>query len=152
MELRAWQFLIIINIFFLIPGAFLKVFAAMLITLPVILPLLGPLGIGPIRFAVLMTFNMELALLIPPIGLNIFVLSSITKTPVGATVKGVLPFMLLLGLLIAVTCIPAISPWLPNLVCGQQEELEASTEDFLKKARTRASGPPGRRSATGWSA
>ncbi len=119
MDLEAWQFLIIINIFFLILGTFLEVFAIMLITLPIILPLLGPLGIDPIHFAVLMTINMELALLTPPIGLNIFVLSSITKTPVAETVKGVLPFMaLLLILLILVTYVPAISLWLPNLVYG----------------------------------
>lgn len=119
MDLEAWQFLIIINIFFLILGTFLEVFAIMLITLPIILPLLGPLGIDPIHFAVLMTINMELALLTPPIGLNIFVLSSITKTPVAETVKGVLPFMaLLLILLLLVTYVPAISLWLPNLVYG----------------------------------
>ena len=119
MELKTWQFLIVINIFFLILGTFLEVFAIMLITLPIILPLLAPMGVDPIHFAVLMTINMELALLTPPIGLNIFVLSSITKTPVGETVRGVLPFMLLLLLLlILVTYIPAISLWLPNLVYG----------------------------------
>jgi C4-dicarboxylate transporter DctM subunit len=119
MDLEAWQFLIIINIFFLILGTFLEVFAIMLITLPIILPLLGPLGIDPIHFAVLMTINMELALLTPPIGLNIFVLSSITDTPVAETVKGVLPFMaLMLILLILVTYVPAISLWLPTLVYG----------------------------------
>ena len=119
MELQSWQFLIIINVFLLILGTFLEVFAIMLITLPIILPLLGPLGIDPIHFAVLMTINMELALLTPPIGLNIFVLSSITKTPVTETVKGVLPFILiLLVLLILVTYVPVISLWLPNLVYG----------------------------------
>ena len=119
MNLQPWQFLIIINVFFLILGTFLEVFAIMLITLPIILPLLGPMGIDPIHFAVLMTINMELALLTPPIGLNIFVLSSITKTPVGETVRGVLPFMgLLLILLLLVTYIPALSLWLPNLVYG----------------------------------
>ncbi len=119
MDLKTWQFLLIINVFFLILGTFLEVFAIMLITLPIILPLLGPMGVDPIHFAVLMTINMELALLTPPIGLNIFVLSSITKTPVAETIKGVLPFMgLLLLLLILVTYVPAISLWLPNLVYG----------------------------------
>lgn len=119
MDLEPWQFLIIINIFFLILGTFLEVFAIMLITLPILLPLLGPMGIDPIHFAVVMTINMELALLTPPIGLNIFVLSSITGTPVSETIKGVLPFMaLLLILLIAVTFIPVLSLWLPNLVYG----------------------------------
>jgi len=119
LDLATWQFLIVINILFLILGTFLEVFAIMLITLPILLPLLGPMGIDPIHFAVLMVINMELALLTPPIGLNIFVLSSITKTPVAETIKGVLPFMLiLLFLLIAVTYIPILSLWLPTLVYG----------------------------------
>jgi C4-dicarboxylate transporter, DctM subunit len=100
-------------------GTFLEVFAIMLITLPILLPLLAPMGIDPIHFAVLMVINMELALLTPPIGLNIFVLSSITKTPVAETIKGVLPFMvILLILLIAVTYIPSLSLWLPTLIYG----------------------------------
>lgn len=119
LNLATWQFLIVINILFLVLGTFLEVFAIMLITLPILLPLLAPMGIDPIHFAVLMVINMELALLTPPIGLNIFVLSSITKTPVAETIKGVLPFMvILLILLIAVTYIPSLSLWLPTLVYG----------------------------------
>lgn len=119
-ELKSWQFLIFVNVLFLILGTFLEVFAIMLITLPIILPMLGPLGIDPIHFAVLMTINMELALLTPPIGLNLFVLASISDTPIKDIIKGSLPFLLLLlGLLIAVTYIPIISLWLPNLVYGQ---------------------------------
>lgn len=119
LNLATWQFLIVINILFLVLGTFLEVFAIMLITLPILLPLLAPMGIDPIHFAVLMVINMELALLTPPIGLNIFVLSSITKTPVAETIKGVLPFMvILLILLIAVTYIPSLSLWLPTLIYG----------------------------------
>lgn len=118
-NLKPWQFLIIINIFFLILGTFLEVMAIMLITLPIILPLLAPMGIDPIHFAVVMVINMELALITPPIGLNLFVLSSATSTPLSEVTKGVLPFMLLmLVLLILVTYIPAISLWLPTLVYG----------------------------------
>lgn len=119
-DLKAWQFLALVNVIFLILGTFLEVFAIMLITLPIILPLLGPLGIDPIHFAVLMTINMELALLTPPIGLNLFVLSSISKAPLKEVIQGSVPFLLiLLALLIAVTYVPIISLWLPNLVYGQ---------------------------------
>ncbi len=119
-NLKDWQFLIFVNVIFLILGTFLEVFAIMLITLPIILPLLGPLGIDPIHFAVLMTINMELALLTPPIGLNLFVLSSISRAPLRDVIVGSVPFLLLLlALLIAVTYIPIISLWLPNLVYGQ---------------------------------
>ena len=118
-NLEKWQFLLLINLFFLILGTFLEVIAIMLITLPIILPLLAPMGIDPVHFAALMVINMELALLTPPIGLNIFVLSSITKTSVSETTKGVLPFMgLLLILLMLVTFIPELSLWLPDLVYG----------------------------------
>lgn len=118
-NLERWQFLLLINLFFLILGTFLEVIAIMLITLPIILPLLGPMGVDPVHFAALMVINMELALLTPPIGLNIFVLSSITKTSVSETTRGVLPFMgLLLILLMLVTFIPELSLWLPNMVYG----------------------------------
>ena len=119
LNLETWQFLLLINLFFLILGTFLEVLAIMLITLPIILPLLVPMGVDPVHFAALMVINMELALLTPPIGLNIFVISSITKTSVSQTTRGVLPFMgLLFILLMLVTFIPQISLWLPNLVYG----------------------------------
>ena len=118
-NLEQWQFLLIINLFFLILGTFLEVIAIMLITLPVILPMLGPMNVDLVHFAVLMVINMELALLTPPIGMNIFVLSSATNTPVSETIKGVIPFMgILFVLLMLVTFIPSLSIWLPNLVYG----------------------------------
>ncbi|MGR6430758.1 TRAP transporter large permease [Rhizobium sp. PAMB 3174] len=118
-NLKSWQFLIIINIFFLILGTFLEVMAIMLITLPIILPLLGPLGIDPIHFAVVMVINMELALITPPIGLNLFVLSSSTNTPLSEVTRGVMPFIaIMVALLILVTFVPELALWLPTLVYG----------------------------------
>ena len=101
----------------LILGMFLEVFAVILIVVPLVLPLLAPLGISPIHFAVVITINMELALLTPPIGLNLYVLSSISKAPVDEVVKGTWPFIaLLLCLLGLITYVPEISLFLPNLV------------------------------------
>ncbi len=119
-KLSAWQFLLLINILMLVLGMFLEVFAVILIVVPLVLPLLAPLGISPIHFAVVITINMELALLTPPIGLNLYVLSSISKAPIDEVVKGTWPFiMLLLGLLMLVTYVPEISLFLPELVYGK---------------------------------
>ena len=76
--------------------------------------------IAPIHYAIIVTVNMELALLTPPIGLNLYVLSSISKAPITTVIRGVTPFIvLMLGLLVLVTYVPAISTWLPNLVMGR---------------------------------
>jgi len=119
-NLSAWQFLLVINILMLVLGMFLEVFAVILITVPLVLPLLGPLGISPIHFAVVITINMELALLTPPIGLNLYVLSTISKAPIDQVVKGVWPFIvLMLGLLVLITYVPETSLFLPELVYGK---------------------------------
>ncbi|GLK83753.1 TRAP transporter large permease [Ancylobacter defluvii] len=116
-NLQPWQFLLIINILLVILGMFLEVVAIMLITLPILVPLLGPMGIDPVHFAVVMTINMELALLTAPVGLNLFVLSSVSKTPLSVVTKGVFPLEVLLFLLLMlVTFVPSLSLWLPNLV------------------------------------
>ena len=118
-DLSRWQFLLLINIMMLALGMFLEVIAVILITVPLVLPLLEPMGISPIHFAVVITINMELALLTPPIGLNLYVLSSISGEPVDEVVKGVWPFIIIMLILLGVvTYIPAISMFLPNLVYG----------------------------------
>lgn len=118
--LKPWQFLLIINILLIIMGMFLETVSIMLITLPILIPLLKPLGIDPVHFAVVMTINMELALLTAPVGLNLFVLSNVSKTPLSVVTKGVFPLeCLLFALLMLVTYVPELSLWLPNLVYGQ---------------------------------
>jgi C4-dicarboxylate transporter DctM subunit len=115
-ELKSWQFLLAINLLLLVLGMFLEVAAVMLITLPLLLPLLAPLGINPIHFAIVMTVNMELALITPPIGLNLYVLSSISGAGIGTVVRGVLPFIVLMVLLVGlITYVPDLSLWLPSL-------------------------------------
>lgn len=114
-KIQGWQFLIVVNILLLMLGMFLEVFSVMLLTLPVIIPMLQPLGIDPIHFGVVMVINMELALLTPPVGLNLFVIANISRTPLAEVVRGTVPFILLmLGLLILVTYVPMLSTWLPS--------------------------------------
>lgn len=118
-NLEAWHFLLIINVILLMMGMFLEVFSVLLIAMPVIVPLLKPLGIDPVHFGIVVTINMELALLTPPVGMNLFVLSTITRAPLAEVIRGTTPFIILMFfLLLLVTYVPAISLWLPRLVLG----------------------------------
>lgn len=116
-NLKPWQCLLIMNACLLIPGMFLEGAAIILIVLPVVFVVVRQLGIDMTHFAVVMVINIELALLSPPIGLNLFVMSNVTGRPVSQVLRGTIPFFLImLGLLMAVTFVPALSTWLPNLV------------------------------------
>ena len=118
-DLKPWQFLLIMNLCLLILGMFLEGVAIILIVLPVVFVVVRELGIDMTHFAVVMVINIELALLSPPIGLNLFVMSNVTGRPVSQVLRGTIPFFLImLCLLIMVTFIPALSTWLPNLVLG----------------------------------
>ena len=118
-DFSAWQFLLAINGILLILGMFLDGASIMLITLPLLIPVLKPLGIDPVHFAVIIVINLELALITPPVGLNLYVLCGITKAPMSEAIKGITPFIVLLaGLLIVATYVPELSLWLPNLVYG----------------------------------
>ena len=122
LHLKDWQFLLFINILLLILGMFLEVFAIILIVLPLILPILKHLDINLVHFAIVLTVNMEIALISPPIGLNLFVLASISKKPIGTVVKGILPYLvIMLSLLALITYVPAISMWLPDIVYGKSK-------------------------------
>ncbi len=116
-NLSWWTFLIIINIILFFLGMFLEVVSIMLITIPIIYPMLNPLGIDPIHFGIIMMVNMELAFITPPVGLNLFVISNASKAPLSEVVQGVLPFVILsLFHLIIITYWPAFTLYLPNLL------------------------------------
>ncbi|MDY6935678.1 MAG: TRAP transporter large permease subunit [Spirochaetota bacterium] len=112
-----WMVISFIMIMFIVLGLFLEVASVMMITLPVIYPIIIGLGYDGVWFAVLMTLNMEMALLTPPVGLNLFVIQGIARAPLGTIIKGTAPFFLImvLGMLI-IYFFPQISLWLPNLM------------------------------------
>jgi C4-dicarboxylate transporter DctM subunit len=115
----AWQFLLAINVMLVILGMFLEVASILLITMPILIPVLKPLGIDPVHFAIVVTVNMELALITAPVGLNLYVLATVSKTPLSTVIRGVNPFLvLMIALLLAITYIPEISLWLPRIVYG----------------------------------
>jgi C4-dicarboxylate transporter DctM subunit len=118
-DLEAWQFLLILNVIMFLLGTFLEGVAVLLIVTPIVLPVLGQLGIDPIHFGIILIVNMEMAFLSPPIGLNLFVLSSIAKAPNSEAMRGIWPFMVLMAIfLLLVSYVPELSLWLPRYVYG----------------------------------
>ena len=109
-NMTAWQFLLVANLILLVLGMFLDGVAMIVLTSPLLFPAAIALGINPIHFAVIMVANVEIATLTPPIGLNLFVMSGITKLPLHEVIRGVFPFygVRVLGLLL-ITYVPAIS-------------------------------------------
>ena len=113
--LPAWGFLIIVNILLLMAGNFMEPSAILLIMAPILFPIALELGIDPIHLGIIMVVNMEIGMLTPPVGLNLFVTSGITGKSMGWVTKSVLPWMLLmLVFLLMITYIPEISLALPE--------------------------------------
>ncbi|MBV9137423.1 MAG: TRAP transporter large permease subunit, partial [Hyphomicrobiales bacterium] len=114
-----WEFLLAINLLLLVLGCFLEVNATLLLVMPILAPALKPLGVDPVHFSIIFTHNMEIGLIHPPVGLNLFVLSTIARAPIGEVIRGILPFLILLLIVLAIiTYVPALTLWLPTLVFG----------------------------------
>ena len=111
--------LLIINIILLVVGCFIDTLAAITIMTPILLPIAIKLGISPIHFGVLMVLNLNIGLLTPPVGVVLYVLGRVANVPFETVMKGVLPFLIPLVLvLLLLTFLPQFSMWLPNLVYG----------------------------------
>jgi len=110
-----WMFLLTVNILFLILGCFMDDVSAMLILAPIFLETLNRYGIDLIHFGVVMVLNIQMGMLTPPFGLNLFVASGITKQPLVKIARGVAPFLVIMLIcLTLVTYIPWLSLALPN--------------------------------------
>jgi len=114
-----WLFLLFVNILLYFVGDFMEPSAAILILAPLFLPIVLKLGIDPIHFGIIMTVNMEIGMITPPVGLNLFVASGISGMSLWDVFRGAAPFMviMLIGLFI-ITYIPVISLWFPKLLYG----------------------------------
>ncbi|MBN8898078.1 MAG: TRAP transporter large permease, partial [Rhodospirillales bacterium] len=118
-NLATWEFLLAINVLLLVLGCFLEVVAALLLVMPILAPALKPLGVDPVHFSIIFTHNMEIALVHPPVGLNLYVLSTISTAPVGEVIRGILPFLILLVIVLGIiTYVPELTMWLPRMVYG----------------------------------
>ncbi len=110
-------FLLLINVVLLITGMILEPVAGLLITVPVLLPAAVEFGIDPLHLGIVMILNLVLGLLTPPVGLVLYVLSSVTGSSVQTVTRGTVPFLIpLLITLLLITFIPAFSLWLPGLL------------------------------------
>lgn len=115
--LAPWQFLIVVNIILLIAGNFMEPSSILLILAPIFFPIAMQLGINPIHLGIIMTVNMEIGMITPPVGLNLFVTSGVTGMPLWEVVKAAMPWlMIMLVFLIIITYIPGISLFLPQLL------------------------------------
>ena len=115
--LEPWMFLVMVNIVLLVAGAFMEPSAIILILAPILFPIAVELGIDPIHLGIIMVVNMEIGLITPPVGLNLFVTSAVTKMPVEQVVRATLPWVvMMLFFLAAITYIPAISLSLPEML------------------------------------
>lgn len=115
-DMAAWQFLIVVNILLLIGGMFMEPTGIILILAPILFPIAMQLGIDPVHLGIIIVVNLEIGMVTPPIGLNLFVTAGITKMSIGQVVRAASPWLLLLlSFLVLVTYVPAISLWLPEL-------------------------------------
>lgn len=118
LHMSAWQFLILVNILYLVLGMFMDAAAAILVTVPILLPALQALNIDLIWFGVILVINMEIGAVTPPVGMNLFVVKAICEDfTIKDVLVGAFPYALMgiLGLVL-IMIFPEISLWLPNMI------------------------------------
>jgi len=120
MHVNRWVLMGLINVFLLVCGFFIPPAAIILMTSPILLPIITAAGFDPVWFGVILTINMEVGLIHPPVGLNIYIVNSIAPdVPVTTVMWGTIPYVLCMFLAIVLLCIfPEIATWLPNTLMG----------------------------------
>lgn len=117
MGLSPWQFLIVVNLLLLLAGNFMEPTGIILILAPILVPIGAELGIDPVHMGIIMVVNMEIGMITPPVGLNLFVTAGITGMTIMEVVRAALPWLsILLVFLMIVTYVPSLSLWLPKLL------------------------------------
>ena len=121
LDVNRWTLMIAINVFLIIAGFFLPPVAVILMTAPILLPVITGAGFDPIWFAVVLTINMEIGLISPPVGLNLYVINGIAPDISLRTIlMGSLPFVACMLIAIVMLCLfPGLATWLPDAVMGQ---------------------------------
>ncbi|SMP41640.1 TRAP transporter large permease [Noviherbaspirillum suwonense] len=114
------SFLLVVNVLLLLAGNVMEPSSIVLIMAPILFPVAMTLGIDPVHFGIMMVVNMEVGMCHPPVGLNLYVASGITKMGISELTVAVMPWLLtMLAFLMIITYIPQISLWLPNLLYGK---------------------------------
>ncbi|PIE11692.1 MAG: C4-dicarboxylate ABC transporter permease [Rhodobacterales bacterium] len=115
------MFLVVVNVILLIGGQFMEPSGLLVIVAPLVFPIAIELGVDPIHLGIIMVVNMEIGMITPPVGLNLFVTSGVAQMPMMAVVRAALPFLAVLFVfLILVTYVPWISTWLPTTLMGPE--------------------------------
>lgn len=119
--LPAWGFLIVVNILLLVAGNFMEPSAITMIMIPILFPIALQLGIDPIHLGIICVVNMEIGMITPPVGLNLFVTAGITGKDLPWVVRAAVPWLLvLLAFLVLITYVPSISLFLPEFIDSMQ--------------------------------
>lgn len=115
-----WGIVFVINILLLMLGCFIPPAAVFVMIAPLLIPIIKGLGLDPIWFAVIMTVNLEIGLVTPPVGLNLYIVKNIAPdVPMSHVLWGVAPFLFIEVLVIIAVCIwPGLALWLPNRMIG----------------------------------
>lgn len=121
LDVNRWVLMGAINLFLLVAGFFLPPVAVILMTAPILLPIITAAGFDPYWFAVILTINMEIGLISPPVGLNLYVINGIAPDiPLKTILLGSLPYVACMVLaIIIISVFPEIATWLPNAVMGE---------------------------------
>ncbi|HSV34596.1 MAG TPA: TRAP transporter large permease [Ramlibacter sp.] len=109
--------LAIINLILLVLGCFMEGIAIMLLTIPIFAPILARLGIDPLHFGVVMTLNLMVGMLTPPVGMVLYAMSGVAKVPIFELAREIRPFLVaILAVLVLITVVPGMVTWLPRMV------------------------------------
>ena len=115
MDIGVTGFLVAMMALLFVLGMFLETIAIILITTPVVLPVMAHLHINPVWYGILLTINLELALITPPVGMNLFTIKAVTRAPIGEIIRGSLPYVLLISLCLGIVMAwPQLALWLPG--------------------------------------
>lgn len=117
MNLTPWMFLIIVNIFLLLFGIFIEPLPGVMVLAPILAPVAVKLGVDPVHFAMIVIYNLTLGMITPPVGGLLFVTCNVSKVPMSALVRELVPFLWAHGaVLVLLTFVPVLSTWLPHVL------------------------------------
>jgi TRAP-type C4-dicarboxylate transport system permease large subunit len=120
LDVNRWVLMGLINVFLLVAGCFIPPAAIILMTSPILLPIITAAGFDPVWFGVILTINMEIGLISPPVGLNIYVINAIAPdVPLMKIMRGAFPYVLcMIVAIVILSAFPAIATWLPDHMMG----------------------------------
>ncbi len=112
-----WMFLLLLNVFLLVVGCLMDIYSAIVVVVPLIVPMAIAFGIDPLHLGIVFLANLQLGFLTPPVGMNLFLASYRFNKPLGEITRAALPMMLVLAIgVILITYVPVLTTWLPGLV------------------------------------